>query len=153
MRTFVHFLLLICAIAVAVGAFGPLIGPVGARNIRFDDLREGFASGRSLDQIGAQSVSLQTSLAVVVFGVAVAVLLAALFGSRILGWLGVVVGLAALGVLTWRLDEQFDHQLRSDYRDLLTGSWGLYLLGGGLVIALVSLLVPRERPTRSRASL
>ncbi|MFI7670346.1 hypothetical protein [Nocardia sp. NPDC049526] len=149
MRTFVHLLLLVCAIAVAVGAFGPLIGTIGARDVRFQDLREGFGSGLTLDQIGAQSVSFQTSLTVVIVGVAVAVLIAALFGSRMIGWLGVVVGLVALGVLTWRLDEQFDHQLRSDYRDLLTGSWGLYLVGGGLVIALLSLLVPRERQERS----
>ncbi|MEU0507465.1 hypothetical protein [Nocardia sp. NPDC005998] len=153
MRTFVHLLLLVCAVAVAFGAFGPLIGTIGARDVRLEDLRAGFGSGRSMDQIGAQSVPFQTSLAVVVVGVAVAVLLAALFGSRLIGWLGVVVGLAALGVLAWRLDEQFDQQLRSDYRDLLTGSWGLYLVGGGLVIALLSLLVPRERPKRNGATL
>ncbi|WP_225725308.1 MULTISPECIES: hypothetical protein [unclassified Nocardia] len=148
MRTFVHLVLFACAIAIAVGAFGPLIGTVESRHVRLTDLRDGFASGGSLDQIGGQSASFQTSLIIVLLGVAAVVLIAALFGSRIAGWLGVLVGLAALGVLAWRLDERFDHQLRSDYRHLLSGTWGLYVLGGGLLLALLSLLVPRERALR-----
>jgi len=145
MRTFVHLLLFACAIAVAVGAFGPLIGTVGARHVQLTELRDGFPAGRSLDQIQSQSVALQTSLALVVLCVAAVVLLAALFGSRILGWLGVLVGLVTIGVLAWRLNGSFDHQLRTDYQHLLTGAWGLYALGGGLIIALLCLLVPRER--------
>lgn len=145
MRTFVHLLLFAAAIAVAVGVFGPLVGTVDARNVQFSDLRSGFASGRSLDQIGAQSGSFTTSLAIGLLGVAAVVLVAALVGSRILGWIGVLVGLAGLGVLTWRLDQRFDHELRTDYRHLLSGTWGLYLVGGGLVLSLLLLLIPRER--------
>ncbi|WP_216895471.1 hypothetical protein [Nocardia alni] len=145
MRTFVHLLLLVCAVAVAVSAFGPLIGTVEARHVRLTELRDGFPAGRSLDQIQSQSVTFQSSLALVVLCVAAVVLLAALFGSRLLGWLGVVVGLVTVGVLAWRLDGSFDHQLRNDYQHLLTGAWGLYALGGGLLIALLCLLVPRER--------
>ncbi|MFE2995394.1 hypothetical protein ACFXG4_10340 [Nocardia sp. NPDC059246] len=145
MRTFVHLLLFAAAIAVAVGVFGPLVGTVDARNVQFSDLRSGFASGRSLDQIGARSGSFTTSLAIGLLGVAAVVLVAALFGSRILGWIGVLVGLAGLGVLTWRLDQRFDHELRTDYRHLLSGTWGLYLVGGGLVLSLLLLLIPRER--------
>ncbi|MEU6584252.1 hypothetical protein [Nocardia sp. NPDC046763] len=145
MRTFVHLLLFAAAIAVAVGVFGPLVGTVDARNVQFTDLRNGFAPGRSLDQIGAQSGSFTTSLAIGLLGVAAVVLVAALVGSRILGWIGVLVGLAGLGVLAWRLDQRFDHELRTDYRHLLSGTWGLYLVGGGLVLSLLLLLIPRER--------
>ncbi|WP_405137039.1 hypothetical protein [Nocardia sp. NBC_01388] len=149
MRTFVHLLLFACAIAIAVGTFGPLLGTVEARHVRLSDLRNGFGSGQTIDQAGNQSVSLVVSLAIVLLGVALVVLLAALFGSRVLGWLGVLAGLASLGVLTWRLDEQFDHELRTDYRTLLSGSWGLYLVGGGLVLAVLCLLAPRERVVRA----
>ncbi|MFJ9367557.1 hypothetical protein ACIRRA_24475 [Nocardia sp. NPDC101769] len=145
MRTFVHLLLFAAAIAVAVGVFGPLVGTVDARNVQFTDLRNGFAPGRSLDQIGAQSGSFTTSLAIGLLGVAAVVLVAALVGSRILGWIGVLVGLAGLGVLAWRLDQRFDHELRTDYRHLLSGTWGLYLVGGGLVLSLLLLSIPRER--------
>lgn len=148
MRTFVHLLLFACAIAIAVGSFGPLLTAVKPQHVPLDDLRNGFGSGLTLDQVGNQSVSLWTSLAVVLLGVALVVLVAALVGSRALGWIGVLVGLAGLGVLTWRLDQKFDDQLRHDYRDLISGSWGLYLVGGGLVIALLCLLIPRERVRR-----
>ena len=37
--------------------------------------------------------------------------------------------------------------VRDNYDTLLGGRWGLYLAGGGLIIALLSLLVPKERPT------
>jgi hypothetical protein len=145
MRTFVHLVLFTCAVVMAVGAFGPFVGAVEARHVRLLDLRDGFTAGRSLDQIGGQPVPLQASLTLVLLGIAVAVLLAALFGSRALGRLGVLAGLVALGLLAWRLDEMFDHQLRTDYRHLLSGTWGLYLFGGALVVALLSLLMPRER--------
>ncbi|WP_067665100.1 hypothetical protein [Nocardia miyunensis] len=145
MRTFVHLLLLLCAIAVAVGTFGPLIGTVEARHVQLTELRDGFPAGRSLDQIQAQSVSLQTSLAIVLLGVAAVILLATLFGSRLLGWLSVLVGLAALGVLAWRLDSSLGDQIRNDYHHLFSGTWGLYAVGGGLIVALLCLLVPRER--------
>ena len=145
MRTFVHLLLLVCAVAVAVGTFGPLIGTVEARHVPLTQLRDGFPAGRSLEQIQAQSVSLQTSLAVVLLAVAAVLLLATLFGSRLLGWLGVLVGLASLGVLAWRLDSSFDSRIRNDYHTLFSGTWGLYAVGGGLVVALLCLLAPRER--------
>lgn len=145
MRTFVHLLLFVCAIAVAVGAFGPLIGTVEARHVQLTELRDGFPAGRSLDQIQAQSVTLQMSMAVILLGVAVVLLLAALFGSRLLGWLGVLVGLATFGVLAWRLDSSFDNQIRTDYHHLFTGTWGLYAAGGGVIVALLCLLIPRER--------
>ncbi|MEC3916169.1 hypothetical protein [Nocardia sp. CDC160] len=145
MRTFVHLLLFAAAIAMAAGVFGPLVGSVDARNVQFDDLRNGFASGRTLDQIGSHSGSFVTSLAIGLLGVAAVVLLAALFGSRILGWVGVLVGLAGLGLLAWRLDDRFDHELRNDWRHLFSGTWGLYLVGGALVLSLLLLLIPRER--------
>ncbi|MEV6770012.1 hypothetical protein AB0N05_15445 [Nocardia sp. NPDC051030] len=145
MRTFVHLLLFVCAIVMAVGVFGPLIGTVDARNVQFSDLRNGFASGGSLDQIGSQSGSFFSSLAIALLAVAAVVLIAALTGSRLIGWIGVLAGLAGLGILTWRLNQNFDHQLRDDYQDLLTGSWGLYLFGGALLLSLLLLLTPRER--------
>ncbi|MBF6174925.1 hypothetical protein [Nocardia blacklockiae] len=145
MRTFVHLVLFACAIALAVAAFGPLVGSVDARDVRLVDLRDGFPADRSLAQLGGQSAALQTSAALVILVIAAVVLLAALFGSRALGWLGVLAGLVTIGVLTWRLYQRYEDPLRDDYRHLLSGAWGLYLLGGGLLIALLALLVPRER--------
>lgn len=145
MRTFVHLVLFVCAIVIAVGAFGPLIGSIEPHNVALIDLRDGFAAGRSMTQIGGHTVAFWTSVTVALLGSAAVVLLAALFGSRLVGWLGVVVGLATLAVLGWRLDDRFDQQLRHDYSHLLAGKWGLYLVGGGLVLTVLSLLVPRER--------
>jgi hypothetical protein len=145
MRTFVHLVLFVCAIAMAVGAFGPFVGTVEARHVRLVDLRNGLATGRSLDQIGGQSVSVQASLTLALLIIAAVMLVAALTGFRPAGALAVLAGLAALGLLAWRLDQRFDHQLRTDYQHLLTGTWGLYLFGGGVVVAALALLVPRER--------
>ncbi|MBL1074652.1 hypothetical protein JK358_09605 [Nocardia sp. 2] len=145
MRTYVHLLLFACAVAMAVGVLGPLVGSVDARDVRFSDLREGFDTGLTLDQVGGQSAALPMSLGIIMLGAALVVLIAALVGSRVLGWIGVLGGLACLGVLIWRLDERFDDLLRDDYRALLSGTWGLYLFGGGVALALLALLVPRER--------
>jgi hypothetical protein len=145
MRTFVHLVLFACAIAMAVGAFGPFVDSVEARHVRFVDLRDGFEAGRSLNQIGSQAMTLQTSLTLVLLITAAVMLLAALTGLRSAGAVAVLAGLVALGLLAWRLDQRFDHQLRTDYQHLLTGAWGLYLFGGGVVVALLALLVPRER--------
>ncbi|WP_235214928.1 hypothetical protein [Rhodococcus opacus] len=78
---------------------------------------------------------------------AVLLLAAALVGSRAAGWLGVIVGIGAAAVFVWRLDDRFGDFVRDNYPDLLGGRWGLYLAGGGLIIALLALLVPKERPT------
>ncbi|GAB4586706.1 hypothetical protein [Nocardia sp. IFM 10818] len=143
MRTFVHLALFASAIAMAVGAFGPLVGAVEGRNIAFEDLRDGFPAGQTLEQVDGQSGSFVTSVTVALLIIAAVVLLAALFGSRVLGWLGVLAGVVVLGVLAWRLDESFG--LFDNYRDLLGDTWGLYAFGGGLIVALLALLVPRER--------
>ncbi|MGV9676057.1 hypothetical protein ACWDSJ_12320 [Nocardia sp. NPDC003482] len=145
MRTFVHLLLFACAIVMGVGAFGPLLGSLRARHVRLLDLRDGLPTDRGLDQLAGVSVEFYLSLALVLLCCAAVVLLAALTGSRLLGWLGVLAAIAALAVLTWRLDERFDDRLRHDYRHLLSGTWGLYLFGGATVVALLALLVPRER--------
>ncbi|WP_280261328.1 hypothetical protein [Nocardia wallacei] len=148
MRTFVHLVLFACAVAIAVGTFGPLVGSVQARDVQLADLRDGFAAEQTLDQIAGQNTSIQSSLAIFLLVIAAIVLLAALFGSRAIGWIGVLAGLVVLGVVGWRLDERFGDQLRDDYRDLLGGAWGLYALVGGLIVALLALLVPRERLAR-----
>ncbi|MFJ4651804.1 hypothetical protein ACIP5Y_11090 [Nocardia sp. NPDC088792] len=146
MRTFVHLLLLICAIVVAVGTFGPLVGTVDARNVQWDDLRNGFAPGQTLDQIHGHSVAFQNSLALGLVCVAAAILISALTGFRPIGGLGVLAGLIGLGILAWRLDDRFDSQLRNDTAHLLgNNTWGLWLVGGGLLVALLCLLTPRER--------
>ncbi|NNH70545.1 hypothetical protein HLB23_11845 [Nocardia uniformis] len=111
-------------------------------------MRHGFAPDLTLDRIGSQPAAFHTSLTLAVLGAAIVVLVAALVGSRTLAWLGVLTGLAGLAALSWRLNAQFDQQLRDYYRHLFTRAWGLYLLGGGLVVALLALLAPRERLPR-----
>ncbi|WP_067541868.1 hypothetical protein [Nocardia crassostreae] len=143
MRTFVHLAQFASAIAMAVGAFGPLVGAVEGRNIAFEDLRDGFPAVQTLEQVDEQSGSFATSLTLVLLIVAAVVLLAALFGSRALGWLAVLAGVVVLGVLAWRLDESFG--LFDNYRDVLGDPWGLYAFGGELIVALLALLIPRER--------
>ena len=152
MRTVVHLVLFACGVVMAVGAFGPFIGIVEVRHIRLADMRDGFATGIPLDGVQAQAPPLRESYTVVLLIVALVMLLAGLFGSRILGWLGALAGLAALAVPAWRLNERFGDLLRDDYHHLLTGTWGLYLFGGGVIVALVALLVPGERPRRRAAS-
>ncbi len=144
----VHLVLFACGVAMAAGAFGPFIGIVEVRHIRLTDIRDGFATGIPLDALQAQAPQLRESYTVVLLVVALVMLLAGLFGSRALGWLGVLAGLAALVVPAWRLNERFGDLLRDDYRHLLSGTWGLYLFGGGLVVAILALLVPGERPRR-----
>lgn len=148
MRTVVHVVLFACGVAMAVGAFGPFIGIVEVRHIRLVDIRDGFATGIPLDALQAQAPQLRESYTVVLLIVALVMLLSGLFGSRTLGWLGVVAGLAALVVPAWRFNERFGDLLRDDYRHLLSGTWGLYLFGGGVIVAIVALLVPGERPRR-----
>ncbi|WP_067702974.1 hypothetical protein [Nocardia jejuensis] len=145
MRTSVHLLLFVCAIVMAVGVFFPLLGPIDARNVQFADLRNGFPTGSSLDQIGSQSGGFFGSLMAGLLGAALLILIAALSGFRLIGWVGNLAGLAGFGVLGWRLYQVAEQQLREDYRTLIEGSWGLYLVGGALVVSFFLLSSPRER--------
>ncbi len=133
---------------MAVGAFGPFIGVVEARHIRLVDIRDGFATGIPLDGVQAQTPQLRASYTAVLLIVALVMLLAGLFGSRVLGWLGVLAGVAAIAVPAWRLNERFGTELHDDYRHLLSGTWGLYLFAGGVIVAALALLIPGERPRR-----
>ncbi|NNH71288.1 hypothetical protein HLB23_15700 [Nocardia uniformis] len=146
MRKSARLLLFASAIVMAVGAFRPLVGTIEARDVRFTDLREGFAAEDTLAQIGEQSAAITSSLALVLLGAAAAVLVAALTGWRGLASLGVLAGLAGLAALAWRLNERFGDQFSSDYRDLFSDTWGLYLFGGGLAVSALTVLGRRERP-------
>ena len=145
MRSFVHLVLFACAIAVAVGSFLPLIGRVEATNVPLTSLRDGFAPGWGLDQIADHSVTLDQSMNVLLLVAAALLLLAGLGGWHAAGWLGVAVGLGSLGVFAWRLDANSGQVIRDNFRTLLDDHWGLNLVGGALVIALLACLVPRTR--------
>ncbi len=94
MRTLVHLVLLICGIAVAVGSFMyVLAGGVKPDNVRLEDLRDGFPAGWAIEQLGDQSVTFYRSMAILLLAAAVLILIAALFGSRIAAWIGIIVGL------------------------------------------------------------
>ncbi|RMI27858.1 hypothetical protein [Nocardia stercoris] len=147
MRTFVHLVLFACAIALGVGTFGPLVDSVSARHLRFTELRDGLPTGSTFAGLAGRDVGFNSALTPLLLIVAGLILIAALVGSRLLGWLGVLAGFGLLGVFAWRFDQRFDAQLRDDYRTLLSGTWGLYLVGGALVVALLALLVPKERVT------
>ncbi len=150
MRTFVHLVLFVCAIALAVGAFLPVIGGVAPNDVALVDLRSGFPDGWALGQIAAESVTFYKSMTALLLVAAALILLAALVGSRIAAWLGVLVGLATFAVFVWRLFDQYGDFIRDNYADLLNDRWGLYLAGGSLAIGLLACLVPRERSSASR---
>ncbi|TQC41306.1 hypothetical protein EEB14_55685 [Rhodococcus sp. WS4] len=146
MRTFVHLLLFACAIAVAIGAFLPVVGGIAPGDVAVIDLRDGFPAGVTVEQIESQAVTFYTSMAALLLGAAVLLLVAALVGSRAAGWLGVIVGIGTIAVFGWRLNDRVGDYLRDNYDTVFTDRWGLYLAGGGLIIALLALLVPKERP-------
>nr|WP_312638550.1 hypothetical protein [Rhodococcus qingshengii] len=96
MRTLVHLVLLICGIAVAVGSFTYVLAGVKPDNVRLEDLRDGFPAGWAIEQLGDQSVTFYRSMAILLLAAAVLILIAALFGSRIAAWIGIIVGLGLL---------------------------------------------------------
>ncbi|EME66854.1 hypothetical protein G352_02919 [Rhodococcus ruber BKS 20-38] len=147
MRTFVHLVLFACAIAVAVGAFLPLVGGIQPSDVALVDLRDGFPAEFTFEQVETQAVRFYQSMTALLLLAAILLLIAALVGSRAVGWLGVIVGIGTTAVLLWRLDDSFGDFVRDNYADLLTDRWGLYLVGGGLLLALLALLVPKERST------
>ena len=147
MRTFVHLVLFACAIAVAVGAFFPVVGEIQPRDVALIDLRDGFPTGFTFEQVENQSVVFYKSATALLLLAAILLLVAALVGSRAAGWLGVIVGVGTSAVFLWRLDDRVGDFVRDNYDNVLSGRWGLYLVGGGLAIALLALLVPKERQT------
>jgi hypothetical protein len=147
MRTFVHLVLFACAIAVAIGAFLPVAWGIAPGDVAVIDLRDGFPSGITVEQIENQVVTFYESMTALLLGAAVLLLVAALVGSRAAGWLGAIVGVGTLAVFFWRLNDSVGDYLRDNYDTVLTDRWGLYLAGGGLIVALLALLVPKERLT------
>jgi len=147
MRTFVHLVLFACAIAVAVGAFFPVVGEIQPSDVALIDLRDGFPTGFTFDQGEYQSVVFYKSATALLLLAAILLLVAALVGSRAAGWLGVIVGVGTTAVFLWRLHDRVGDFVRDNYDNVLSGRWGLYLVGGGLAIALLALLVPKERQT------
>ncbi|TQC41677.1 hypothetical protein EEB14_53350 [Rhodococcus sp. WS4] len=147
MRTFVHLVLFACAIAVAIGAFLPIVGEIQPSDVALVDLRDGFPTGFTFEQVETQAVVFYRSMTALLLLSAVLLLAAALVGSRAAGWLGVIVGICTTAVFLWRLDDRVGDFVRDNYDNLLSGRWGLYLAGGGLIVALLALLVPKERST------
>jgi len=147
MRSFIHLVLFACAIAVAIGAFLPVAWGIAPGDVAVIDLRDGFPSGITVEQIENQVVTFYESMTALLLGAAVLLLVAALVGSRAAGWLGVIVGVGTLAVFFWRLNDSVGDYLRDNYDTVLTDRWGLYLAGGGLIVALLALLVPKERLT------
>ncbi|OUS90216.1 hypothetical protein [Rhodococcus sp. NCIMB 12038] len=147
MRSFIHLVLFACAIAVAIGAFLPVAGGITPGDVAVIDLRDGFPTGiTDVEQIENQAVTFYKSMTALLLGAAGLLLVAALVGSRAAEWLGVMVGIGTLAVFGWRLNDRVGDYLRDNYDSVLTDRWGLYLAGGGLVVAFVALLVPKGRP-------
>lgn len=145
MRTLVHLILFVCSIVIAVGSFLPLMKGVDPPDVALTDLRSGFPAGWVITQIGEGSVTFYKSLAIVLLAAAVLILLGGLFGSRAAGWLGVLVGLAGVGTFFFRINERFADMLHSEWSTLVTNQIGFQLVAGGLLVAILSLLVPRAR--------
>jgi hypothetical protein len=145
MRTWVHFVLLLCGIAVGIGAFLPIMQAVTPTDVEIDDLRNGFPAGWALEQLGDQSVTFYKSMALLLVIAATLILLSALVGSRTLGWIGVVVGVITMATFFFRVNERFGDEFRDQASNLLSNQMGLNLVAGGLVVALLACLVPREK--------
>ncbi|MFF2110140.1 hypothetical protein [Rhodococcus koreensis] len=146
MRSFVHVVLFACAIAVAIGAFLPVVGGISPGDVAVIDLRDGFPAGITVEQIENQAVTFYRSMTVLLLGAAALLLVAAWVGSCAAEWVGVIVGIGTLAVFGWRLNDRVGDYLRDNSDIVFTDRWGLYLAGGGLIVALVALLVPKERP-------
>ncbi|MGW5152707.1 hypothetical protein [Rhodococcus koreensis] len=125
----------------------PVVGGITPGDVAVIDLRDGFPTGITVEQIESQAGTFYTSMTALLLAAAVLLLVAALVGSRAAGWLGVIVGIGTLAVFFWRLNDRVGDYLRDNYHSLFTDRWGLYLAGGGLIIALLALLIPKERPT------
>jgi hypothetical protein len=147
MRSFIHLVLFACAIAVAIGAFLPVVGGIVPGDVAVIDLRDGFPAGITVEQIEDQAVTFYQSMTALLLGAAALLLVAALVGSRAAEWLAVIVGIGTIAVFGWRLNDRVGDYLRENYDTVLTDRWGLYLAGGGLIVALVALLVPTGRLT------
>ncbi|MBP1160571.1 hypothetical protein [Rhodococcus sp. PvR099] len=145
MRTWVHFVLLLCGIAVGIGAFLPIMQDVTPTDVGIDDLRNGFPAGWALEQLGDQSVAFYKSMAMLLVISAALILLSALVGSRALGWVGIIVGVITLAAFFFRVNERFGDEFRDHASNLLSNQMGLNLVAGGLVVALFACLVPREK--------
>ncbi|WP_027503376.1 hypothetical protein [Rhodococcus sp. UNC363MFTsu5.1] len=145
MRTWVHFVLLLCGIAIGIGAFLPIMQEVTPTEVEIRDLINGFPSGWALEQLGDQSVTFYKSMAMLLVASAVLLLLSALVGSRALGWAGVIVGVITLAAFFFRVNERFGDAFRDHASNLLSNQMGLNLVAGGLVVALLACLVPREK--------
>ncbi len=84
-------------------------------NVHLEDLRDGFPAGWAIEQLGDQSVTFYRSMAILLLAAAVLILIAALFGSRIAAWIGIIVGLGTLGTFYYRVNDQFDNVIRENY--------------------------------------
>lgn len=145
MRTFVHLILLLCGIAIGVGAFLPVLEGTTPTDIRLEDLRDGFPAGAIVTQLGEQSVTFYKSMAAVILAAGLLVVVAAIFGSRLLAGLGVIAALGTVGVFGYRVHESFGDHVREHYSEILTNQSGFLLITGGALVALLAALVPRER--------
>nr|WP_271212897.1 hypothetical protein [Rhodococcus wratislaviensis]GLK39689.1 hypothetical protein GCM10017611_65600 [Rhodococcus wratislaviensis] len=102
-----------CAIAVAVGAFRPAAWGIAPGDVAVIDLRDGFPTAVTVEQIENQAVTFYKSMMALLLGAAVLLLVAALVGSRAAGWLGVIVGIGTLVVFFWRLNDLVCEYLRT----------------------------------------
>ncbi len=54
-------------------------------------------------------------------------------------------GIGTLGTFYYRVNDQFDNVIRENYSTILTNQTGFILTAGGLILALLACLVPREK--------
>ncbi|CAM2931679.1 hypothetical protein [Skermania piniformis] len=149
MRALVHLLLFASGIAVGFGGLLPLLGDVEFRDITLTVLRDGFPDQPTLEQLGAVNASVTNSATLPMLVAAVLIVLGGLTGARFLAWLGVLTGFATVGLTIWRVAEPLGEVIRASYPDLIH-PWGVALVGGGLLVALLALMAPRERRLATR---
>jgi hypothetical protein len=145
MRSFVDLGMFLSAIAVGIGTFLPVVGGVRATEIPLAALRDGF-DGNELSMLAGTDLPLHTSLAIPLAAAAILMLLAALFDSIPVGWVGAILCSAVVVLLAVRVQQSFGEYVRDNHSTVLTNQNGFVLLLSGTVVAVLCSLISVRRP-------
>lgn len=151
MRSFVDLGLFLAAVALGIGSVLPVVGGVRPTEIPLDALGNGFPVGE-LAGIASAGLPLYQSLAVPLVLAAILLLVAALFDSVLVGWLGTIVGIATAALFWFRIFQSHGEYVRLNSSTALTNQNGSVLLLSGVVVALLCCVIAWRRAPAYSAS-